>query len=117
MVKSFKEADLECSVAVDTERNWLLSRTCPDYVKNVIPCKHMYLVAQLSDIFKIRYRPDHEQPQPRLENVNNNEGDDQLGHGAMEGDLPPILANFLPECPNAAASRASQRVGGKEAKA
>ena len=94
MVKSFKEAGLEYSVAVDTERNWLLSCTCPDYVKNTIPCKHMYLVARLFDISKIRYTPDHEQLKPRLENVNSNEGDDRLGHGAMEDNIPPIPADF-----------------------
>ena len=110
MVKFFKE---EYSVAVDTERNWLLSCTCPDYAKNVIPCKHMYLVARLSDIFKIRYTPDHEQPQPRLENVINNEGDDQLGHGAMEGNLPPIPANF-PKC---CCKPSEPKSGSKEAKA
>ncbi|KAF8923160.1 hypothetical protein BGZ58_003287, partial [Dissophora ornata] len=37
-----------------------LSCKYPNYFKNKMTCKHMYLVARVFDIFEIRYEPDPE---------------------------------------------------------
>lgn len=91
-MRSFTGLGLEYTVAVDVERSLLLSCTCADYVKHKIPCKHMYLVARLFDVFEICYTPDREPPQD--DNVDNG-GDGQDGHDAMDDNDPPVQA-FVP---------------------
>lgn len=46
MVKSFTGSGEEYTVTVD-ERYLLRSCSCPDYVKQKMPCKHMYLVQRV----------------------------------------------------------------------
>ncbi|KAK3821219.1 MAG: hypothetical protein J3Q66DRAFT_332843 [Benniella sp.] len=47
MVKSFTGSGEEYTVTVDVERYLLRSCSCPDYVKQKMPCKHMYLVQRV----------------------------------------------------------------------
>ncbi|KAK3811035.1 MAG: hypothetical protein J3Q66DRAFT_350829 [Benniella sp.] len=47
MVKSFTGSGEEYTVTVEVERYLLRSCSCPDYVKQKMPCKHMYLVQRV----------------------------------------------------------------------
>ncbi|KAI8596633.1 hypothetical protein EDD21DRAFT_241667 [Dissophora ornata] len=89
--KSFAGSVQEYTVLGDVERSLLLSCTCSDYFRNKIPCKHMYLVARVFDIFEIRYTPD---PEPDQNSVANN-GDVSKGPDNMSKDYPPVPA-FIP---------------------
>ncbi|GAB5585490.1 hypothetical protein Unana1_00390 [Umbelopsis nana] len=88
IVKSFTGSGLEYVVDIDVERSLLLSCTCADYFKNGIPCKHLYLIVRIFNVFEIKYTPDPE-PALRGEDDNNNDQLDQENDPPLPAIIPP----------------------------
>ena len=88
IVKSFTGSGLEYVVDIDVERSLLLSCTCADYFKNGIPCKHLYLIVRIFNVFEIKYTPDPE-PALRGEDDNNNDQLDQESDPPIPAIIPP----------------------------
>ncbi|KAF8923992.1 hypothetical protein BGZ58_002311, partial [Dissophora ornata] len=66
-VKSFTSTGIEYSVHVDVERSLLLSCSCGDYSKHRIPCKHLFLVSRIYELFKINYTSELEPTQDTVD--------------------------------------------------
>ncbi|KAF9934067.1 hypothetical protein BGZ67_004024 [Mortierella alpina] len=86
LVKSFTRAELEYTITVSMERSLLLSCTCPDHLKHKIPCKHLYLVKRIFDVFEVKHTPD---PDPE-DNVVENDQDD------FAVDINPPIPESIP---------------------
>ncbi|KAG0195928.1 hypothetical protein BGX28_000358 [Mortierella sp. GBA30] len=95
MVKSFTGSSLEYDVAVDIERNLLLSCSCADYIRHRIPCKHFYLIVRIFNIFEIKYTPD---PEPTRDDGIDDNSNDQITQdpNTMDGTYPPLPAIIPP---------------------
>ncbi|KAF8959010.1 hypothetical protein BGZ46_001844, partial [Entomortierella lignicola] len=87
-VKSFSGSGIEYTIMADIPDSLLISCSCPDNVNNKILCKHLYLVARVTDIFEIRYIQIIRDNQRNTAYNNDDSGDDIL-------DDPPV-PDFIP---------------------
>ncbi|KAF9979953.1 hypothetical protein BGZ75_009025 [Mortierella antarctica] len=74
------------------ERSLLLSCTCPDHLKHKIPCKHLYLVERIFDVFEVKHTPD---PDPEDNVVENDQDDFAVGNSPPITESIPINVQLL----------------------
>ncbi|KAF9344663.1 hypothetical protein BGX26_004058 [Mortierella sp. AD094] len=87
LIKSFT-TDSKYSVSSDKTFTHLVSCSCEDFVKEMVPCKHMYLAQRVYPGLKVSYGGDITFKEEVENPTDNSEPEPGLPHASLESTLP-----------------------------